>query len=177
MQQEQEGSLDKLSHMFRLPDIKRLGIELDVPKGVVVKRSEGAAHAAGLQAGDRITALNNTTVWTFGDLQFHYDHVPRQAIRLGVTYVDPAAKLLKRHDLLVGDIIYAVDVAIRVPCQQSQETSAKEKLDLKQLVRVRTDSKPDTAALVPKQLNSWRLRTISIQLCQIVRARGPTVRG
>ena len=90
VQREKEGSLDKLTHIFRSPDIKRFGIELDI------------------SIRGQVCDANNCQL---------------------------------------------VDVAIRVPCQQSQETSVKKKLDLKQLVRVRTNSKPDTAALVPKQLN------------------------
>jgi hypothetical protein len=79
LQREQEGTLDKLAHLYRSPDIRVLGIYLDVPKGVVVKEAHGAAAAAGLRPGDRITALNGTPVWTFGDLQYHYDKVDRSA--------------------------------------------------------------------------------------------------
>ena len=39
---EQDGKLDKLTHMYRSPDIRTLGIELDVPKGLVVKEVRGA---------------------------------------------------------------------------------------------------------------------------------------
>ena len=85
VQREREGKLDKLSDMFRAPDIKTLGIELDIPKGLVVKASSGTARAAGLSAGDRITRFNNVPVWTFGDLQYEYDKVDRGAREVRVT--------------------------------------------------------------------------------------------
>jgi hypothetical protein len=85
IQREQDGTLDKLTHLYRSPDIKTIGIQLDVPKGLVVKEAQGAALAAGMKAGDRITALDGTAVWTFGDLQYRYDKVDRRATRMAVT--------------------------------------------------------------------------------------------
>jgi PDZ domain len=82
---EQDGKLDKLTHLYRSPDIKTLGIHLDVPKGLVVKEVRDAVEAAGMKAGDRITGLNGTPVWTFGDLQYHYDKVQRNAERIQIT--------------------------------------------------------------------------------------------
>jgi hypothetical protein len=82
---EQDGTLDKLTHLYRSPDIKTLGIRLDVPKGLVVKEARGAVEAAGMKAGDRIAALNGTPVWTFGDLQYYYDKVDRRARRVRIT--------------------------------------------------------------------------------------------
>jgi hypothetical protein len=76
---EMDGTLDKIAHMFRSPDIKLLGIHLDVPKGLVVKESLGAAQNAGMQAGDRISGVHGTPVWTFGDLQYAYDKTPRDS--------------------------------------------------------------------------------------------------
>lgn len=75
--------------MFRSPDIKRLGIELDVPRGLVIKVARGAAQLSGLQPGDRIAALNGQRVWTFGDFQYQYDRIPRDArhIELGLESV------------------------------------------------------------------------------------------
>jgi hypothetical protein len=86
MQREDAGTLDKLAQMYRSPDVRTLGIELDVPNGLVVKETRGAALEAGMQAGDRIAALNGTPVWTFGDFQYHYDKVDRHAkqIRIAV---------------------------------------------------------------------------------------------
>jgi hypothetical protein len=170
LEHEQDGTLDKLSQMYRSPDIKTIGIYLDVPKGLVVKDAQGAAQAAGLKPGDRIAALEGHTVWTFGDLQYRYDKVDRRADKLRLTvdrggqmtdvtialparwwwtnltfressvdprsyfedkplsddekrklglkpegfasqvkYVAEFAKLMKSHDLRVGDVIAAVD--------------------------------------------------------------------
>ena len=74
IQREQDGVLDKLTHLYRSPDIKTLGIELDVPKGLVVKQGPRR-----MQAGDRIVSWDGTPVLTFGDLQYRYDKVDRKA--------------------------------------------------------------------------------------------------
>jgi hypothetical protein len=85
LQRERDGALDKLTHLYRSPDIKTLGIYLDVPLGLVVKEVRGAAQAAGMKSGDRITRLNTTAVWTFGDLQYYYDKVDRRANQVAMT--------------------------------------------------------------------------------------------
>jgi hypothetical protein len=170
LQREQAGTLDKLTQMYRSPDIKTIGIYLDVPKGLVVKEAQGAAQTAGMKPGDRIAALEGNAVWTFGDLQYRYDKVDRHAKSLRLTvergghneelaiasperwwwtnltfrqssvdprpyfedrplseeekrkfglkpesfasqvkYVAEFAKLMKSHELRVGDVIAAVD--------------------------------------------------------------------
>jgi serine protease Do len=76
---EQDKTLDKLMHMYRSPDLKTLGIHLDVPKGLVLKEARDAALTAGMKPGDRIAALNGVPVWTFGDLQYQLDKVDRRA--------------------------------------------------------------------------------------------------
>jgi S1-C subfamily serine protease len=38
-----------------------------------------------MKPGDRISALNGTTVWTFGDLQYNYDKVDRKATGMAMT--------------------------------------------------------------------------------------------
>jgi len=85
LQREQNGTLDKLADLFHSPDIKTIGIHLDVPKGLVVKEATGAVQAAGMKPGDRIAALNGTPVWTFGDLQYRYDKVDRKAAQIKLT--------------------------------------------------------------------------------------------
>ena len=85
LQRETDGTLDKLSHMYRSPDLKTIGITLDVPKGLVAKEVKGSVEAAGMKTGDRITALNGLPVWTFGDLQYQYDKVNRQATSISLT--------------------------------------------------------------------------------------------
>jgi hypothetical protein len=85
IQRERDGVLDKLSHLYRSPDIKTIGISLDVPQGLVVKEASGAVAAAGMKAGDRIAAWNGIPVWTFGDVQYRYDKVDRRAKELKIT--------------------------------------------------------------------------------------------
>ena len=82
---EREGTLDKRREMFRSPDIRDLGIHLDVPRGLVVERAEGAALAAGLLPGDAIVNFAGERVLTFGDLLYAYDGLDRNATRLPVT--------------------------------------------------------------------------------------------
>ena len=85
IQRERDGVLDKLTHLYRSPDIKTIGISLDVPKGLVVKEASGAVAAAGMKPGDRIAAWNGVPVWTFGDVQYQYDKVNRRAKGLEIT--------------------------------------------------------------------------------------------
>lgn len=168
---ERAGTLDKARDMFRSPDIRDIGIHLDVPRGIVVERADGAARAAGLRAGDRIAHVEGVRVLTFGDLLHAYDGLDRSATRLGltvereeegltdlslelpklwwfydigyrywsidpvtflrttpldaerkrvlglrpdgfaceVTRVNPRATVLELHEILPGDIVYAVD--------------------------------------------------------------------
>jgi hypothetical protein len=79
MHRELDGTLDKPKHLWRSPDIRTIGIELDVPKGLAVKEATGAVAEAGMRAGDTIAAVNGTPVYTFGDLQHYYDKIPREA--------------------------------------------------------------------------------------------------
>ena len=82
---ERDGTLDKRREMFRSPDIRDLGIHLDVPQGLVVERAEGAALAAGLLPGDAIVNFGGSRVLTFGDLLYAYDGLDRNAARLPLT--------------------------------------------------------------------------------------------
>jgi serine protease Do len=85
IQRERDGVLDKLTHLYRSPDIKTIGIGLDVPNGLVVKEATGAVAAAGMRPGDRIAGWNGVPVWTFGDVQYRYDKVDRRAKSLEIT--------------------------------------------------------------------------------------------
>lgn len=85
IQRERDGVLDKLSQLYRSPDIKTIGISLDVPKGLMVREAAGAVAAAGMKPGDRIAAWNGVPVWTFGDVQYRYDKVDRRAKSLQIT--------------------------------------------------------------------------------------------
>ncbi len=71
--------------MFRTPDIRDIGIHLDIPKGLVVGRSTGPAAAAGLEPGDRIAAAAGTDVLAYGDLLHAYDQHDRTATTLELT--------------------------------------------------------------------------------------------
>lgn len=82
---ELDGTLDKPVHVYRSPDIKTLGIHLDVPKGIVVKEAIGPAQAAGMSAEDLITHWNRVPVYTFGDLQQQHDKLDRKAASVVVT--------------------------------------------------------------------------------------------
>lgn len=81
---ERAGRLDKLQMMYASPELERLGIDLDVPRGLVVAVAEGAAAAAGMSVGDRIVALEGVPVYTFGDLQYRYGKVPRASAELAI---------------------------------------------------------------------------------------------
>ena len=85
VQRQRDGNLDRLMHMYRSPDIKTIGIDLDVPKGLVVARARGAIRAAGMKPGDRVTHLNGAPVLTFGDLQYQYDKVRRDVKQIRIT--------------------------------------------------------------------------------------------
>jgi len=85
IQRERDGVLDKLVHLYRSPDIKTIGILLDVPKGLVVQEATGAVAAAGMKPGDRIAAWNGVPVWTYGDVLYRYDKVDRRAKSLRIT--------------------------------------------------------------------------------------------
>ena len=88
---ERDGTLDKRREMFRSPDIRDLGIHLDVPRGLVVERAEGAALAAGLLPGDAIVNFGGERVLTFGDLLYVYDGLDRTAAGLSLTVERAAA--------------------------------------------------------------------------------------
>ncbi len=83
--QEKAGTLDRIKTLWPSPDLKTLGIHLDVPKGLVIGKTEGAAAQAGMRAGDLITAFNQTPVLTFGDLQYRYGKLPRNASAIRLT--------------------------------------------------------------------------------------------
>lgn len=84
-EKETAGELVKAKHMYQSPDIKTIGIHLDVPKGLEVKETHLAVADAGMQPGDLITHLNNHPIFTFGDLQFEYNKVERTATEIMLT--------------------------------------------------------------------------------------------
>ena len=90
-ERERQGTLDKRREMFRSPDIRDLGIHLDVPRGLAVERAEGAALAGGLLPGDVIVKFAGKRVLTFGDLLYVYDGLDRDAAQLPLTVERAAA--------------------------------------------------------------------------------------
>ena len=92
---EEEGVLDKLQDMFRSPDVRNIGIHLDVPQGLVVDKVDGAVEDAGMKARDIIVALNSEQVLTFGDFLYAYDKMPRdtKSIQIGVQRDDEVQTL------------------------------------------------------------------------------------
>lgn len=82
---ELAGNLDRPRMLYPSPDLKTIGIHLDVPKGLVVEKAEGAAAKAGMQPGDTITEIGGVNVLTFGDLQYRYGKTDRNANRIELT--------------------------------------------------------------------------------------------
>jgi serine protease Do len=95
---ELAGKLDRPRMLYPSPDLKKIGIHLDIPKGLVIEKAEGAAEQAGMLAGDSIVAIDGVEVLTFGDLQYRFGKVDRTARRIRLT-VDRAGK---RKDLNVA---------------------------------------------------------------------------
>ena len=82
---EAAGTLDKPRDMFRSPDIRDIGIHLDVAKGLVVDHVTGAAAGAGILAGDTIVEIEDARVLTFGDFLHVYDQLDRASTELSLT--------------------------------------------------------------------------------------------
>jgi hypothetical protein len=82
---ELAGKLDRPRMLHPSPDLKTIGIHLDVPKGLLIEKAEGAAAKAGMQTGDTITEIGGVNVLTFGDLQYRYGKTDRNAHRIELT--------------------------------------------------------------------------------------------
>jgi serine protease Do len=95
---ELAGKLNRPRMLYPSPDLKKIGIHLDVPEGLVIEKVEGAAEKAGMQAGDSIAAIDGVDVLTFGDLQYRFGKADRTARRIKLT-VD---RVGKRKDLSVA---------------------------------------------------------------------------
>lgn len=91
VQRERDGTLDKLAHLYRSPEIRRIGITLDVPRGLRVAKAAGSAARAGMRAGDEIREVNGFPVWTFGDFQWEYSKLGHAEQELELT-VDRAGQ-------------------------------------------------------------------------------------
>ena len=108
---EKNNTLNKLSAMFRNPNIKTLGIYLDIPKGLRVEKSNGPAKIASLAEGDLITRINNHDVTTFADLQYYLDKVDRSATSLQLTVVRNTIE--KNLTIALPPLWWKTDIAYR----------------------------------------------------------------
>ncbi len=81
---ELNNELNRPRDLFRSPDIKTIGIHLDIPAGLKVDKATDAAGQAGVQSGDIITHIERIRVRTFGDLQYYLDKVPRDAAEIEI---------------------------------------------------------------------------------------------
>lgn len=93
VEKEAAGTLDKPRDIFRSPDIRAIGIHLNVPSGLVVAETTGPAAAGGLLAGDKILAIENVPVLTFGDFLYIYDRVDRTSTELSLTVERQTSRL------------------------------------------------------------------------------------
>lgn len=112
---EKKGTLDKLHNMYRSPDIKTLGIHLDVPKGLVIKETKGAAQQSGLLPHDRIKALNSIPLLTYGDLQHTLNTIKRSttAISLQVERVRESQTTVVEVQIKLPHLWWATDLSHR----------------------------------------------------------------
>jgi serine protease Do len=83
-EREKAGTLDRRRDMFRFPDIRRIGIDLDIPKGLEVNHATGPAQEAGMLPGDLIIGIADQPVLTFADLQYEYNKVDRDAKQVAI---------------------------------------------------------------------------------------------
>ncbi|MEM7603191.1 MAG: Trx7/PDZ domain-containing (seleno)protein [Verrucomicrobiota bacterium] len=99
MELERAGQLDKLRDMYRSPDIKTLGLILDVPKGLVLAETTGEAQKAGILPGDMIRSIEGEPVITYGDFQYFFDQVDRRAPAFSVTVERTGQEIEKQISL------------------------------------------------------------------------------
>jgi len=95
VEKEAAGTLDKPRDMFRSPDIRDIGIHLDVPKGLVVDDVTGAAAGAGMLTGDTIVEIEDAPVLTFGDFLHVYDQLDRSSTELSLAVERRASQPVK----------------------------------------------------------------------------------
>ncbi|MAS92976.1 MAG: hypothetical protein CMO55_07230 [Verrucomicrobiales bacterium] len=111
MELERSGELDKLRHMYRSPDIKKLGIHLDIPQGLRIAEAKGAALKAGLATGDVILEIESEPVITFGDFQYRLDKVDRRATTLSIAVERKGEK--KEIEIQLPDLWFVTDLEHR----------------------------------------------------------------
>jgi hypothetical protein len=77
------GDLDALGKFAKkdvwvFPKLTKIGLHVDVDKGVVLERATGAASQAGMIPGDKIVSINDHPVLTYGDLHYRYHKLPHE---------------------------------------------------------------------------------------------------
>ena len=82
---EKYGKLIKKRDMFRYPEFERLGIEIDIPRGLIIRETSSAAAQAGLLPGDLIQSVNNHPILTVADLQHRLNQVDRDSGKLPIS--------------------------------------------------------------------------------------------
>ncbi len=134
LQHEEEGTFDKIREMYRSPDIHTIGIYLDKPKGLLVEKTDGPAAEAGMLPGDTITHVEGVPVYTFGDMQYQYDKVDRNAqqthfsVERGAEKLDLTIELPPRFWLT--NLVFRHWTVEPRPYFRSKELTAEEKTQL-----------------------------------------------
>ena len=96
---EKFGKLVKKRDMFRYPEFERLGIQIEIPKGLVIKEASATAARAGLRPGDLIQSLNDHRVLTVADLQYRLNQVDRESKTLSISVLRKGQSVSHQIDL------------------------------------------------------------------------------
>ncbi len=86
------GQFDKSKEVWTFPELTKIGIHVDVDKGVVLKKTQGAVREAGMKPGDKILAVNDQPVLTYGDLHHRYHKVSFDAKEVKFTVQRDSSK-------------------------------------------------------------------------------------
>ncbi len=78
------GKIDRVRDMYRFPDLRRIGIQINLPKGLEVEEATGPAESSGMAPGDLIVEIAGVPVFTLADLQHEYNKVDRRSKSLSL---------------------------------------------------------------------------------------------
>ena len=85
---------NKKTDPFIFPDPANLGMKIDPDFGNKLKHTSGAAKAAGLKAGDTVSAVESYRVNTFADFQYALHKIDKDAKKIAVeTAAKPGKKI------------------------------------------------------------------------------------